>query len=64
MPTSLTDLRGPLSPDLTRPASTMRRVAAVYGRCLSGSDRTTGLAQVQSSEKEFALAIRDRCKGI
>ncbi|GJD34869.1 hypothetical protein [Methylobacterium aerolatum] len=46
-----------------RHVDTMRRVAAVYGRCLSGSDRTTGLAQVQTSEKEFAQAIRERCKG-
>lgn len=46
-----------------RHVDTMRRVAAVYARCLSGTERTTGLAQVQGSEKEFAEAIRDRCKG-
>lgn len=45
-----------------RHVETMRRVAAVYGRCLSGSDRTARLTQVQGSEKEFAQAIRDRCK--
>ena len=47
-----------------RHVDTMRRVAAVYGRCLSGGERTAGLAQVQGSEKEFAQAIRDRCKGL
>ncbi len=47
-----------------RHVETMRRVAAVYGRCLSGSDRLAGLSQVQGSEKEFAEAIRDRCKGL
>jgi hypothetical protein len=47
-----------------RHVETMRRVAAVYGRCLSGSERNAGLAQVQGSEKEFAQAICDRCKGL
>lgn len=47
-----------------RHVDTMRRVAAVYGRCLSGTERNTGLAQVQGSEREFAEAIRDRCKGL
>ncbi len=46
-----------------RHVDTMRRVAAVYGRCLSGGERNAGLAQVQGSEKEFAEAIRTRCKG-
>ncbi len=46
-----------------RHVDTMRRVAAVYARCLSGTERNTGLAQVQGSEKEFAEAIRTRCKG-
>lgn len=46
-----------------RHVDTMRRVAAVYARCLSGTERTTGLAQVQGSEKEFSEAIRTRCKG-
>jgi hypothetical protein len=47
-----------------RHVDTMRRVAAVYGRCLSGTERTAGLAQVQGSEKEFSAAIRERCKGL
>lgn len=47
-----------------RHVDTMRRVAAVYARCLSGTERTTGLAQVQGSEKEFAEAIRERCKAL
>ena len=47
-----------------RHVDTMRRVAAVYGRCLSGGERTAGLAQVQGSEKEFAQAIRERCTGL
>lgn len=46
-----------------RHVDTMRRVAAVYARCLSGTERNTGLAQVQGSEKEFAEAIRSRCNG-
>lgn len=47
-----------------RHVDTMRRVAAVYARCLSGTERTTGLVQVQGSEKEFSEAIRTRCKGL
>jgi hypothetical protein len=47
-----------------RHVDTMRRVAGVYGRCLSGSERAERLAQVQGSEKEFAAAIRERCKGL
>ena len=46
-----------------RHVDTMRRVASVYGRCLSGTERNARLAQVQGSEREFALAIKDRCKG-
>ncbi|WP_375464703.1 hypothetical protein [uncultured Methylobacterium sp.] len=46
-----------------RHVDTMRRVASVYGRCLSGSERGARLGQVQDSEKEFAAAIRARCRG-
>lgn len=46
-----------------RHVETMRRVASVYGRCLSGSERSERLAQVQGSEKEFSAAIRSRCRG-
>ncbi|KMO39576.1 hypothetical protein VQ03_15650 [Methylobacterium tarhaniae] len=42
---------------------TMRRSATVYGRCLSGAERTERLAQVQGSEKEFSELLRNRCKG-
>jgi hypothetical protein len=42
----------------------MRRVASVYGRCLSGAERTDRLNQVQTSEKEFAGMIRSQCKGL
>ncbi len=42
---------------------TMRRAATVYGRCLSGAERSERLAQVQSSEKEFSELLRSRCKG-
>ncbi|KMO29933.1 hypothetical protein VQ02_28880 [Methylobacterium variabile] len=42
---------------------TMRRAATVYGRCLSGSERSERLAQVQGSEKEFSELLRTRCKG-
>ena len=42
---------------------TMRRVGAVYGRCLTGAERTQRLAQVQDSEREFAAAIKARCGG-
>lgn len=40
------------------------RVASVYGRCLSGVERTDRLNQVQTSEKEFAGMIRSQCKGL
>lgn len=46
-----------------RHVETMRRVASVYGRCLSGSERNERLAQVQGSEREFAAAIKTRCRG-
>ncbi|HEX8418026.1 MAG TPA: hypothetical protein VF641_10535 [Methylobacterium sp.] len=46
-----------------RHVDTMRRVATVYGRCLSGAERTERLSQVQGSEKEFSAAIRGRCSG-
>ncbi len=47
-----------------RHVDTMRRVASVYGRCLTGSERTARVAQVQGSEREFAGAISARCKGL
>jgi len=47
-----------------RHVETMRRVASVYGRCLSGAERTDRLNQVQTSEKEFAGMIRGQCKGL
>lgn len=47
-----------------RHVETMRRVASVYGRCLSGAERTERLAQVQTSEKEFSGLIRSQCKGL
>ena len=47
-----------------RHVETMRRVASVYGRCLSGVERTDRLNQVQTSEKEFAGMIRSQCKGL
>ncbi|MCJ2052398.1 hypothetical protein [Methylobacterium sp. J-070] len=46
-----------------RHVETMRRVASVYGRCLSGSERGERLAQVQGSDQEFSTAIKARCKG-
>ena len=46
-----------------RHVETMRRVASVYGRCLTGSERSTRLAEVQGSEKEFSGLVRSRCKG-
>ena len=46
-----------------RHVDTMRRVATVFGRCLSGSERNERLAQVQGSEREFSAAIKTRCKG-
>ena len=42
----------------------MRRVASVYGRCLSGAERTERLAQVQTSERDFSGMIRKQCKGL
>lgn len=47
-----------------RHVETMRRVATVYGRCLSGAERTERLAQVQGSEKEFSGLVRNRCRGL
>lgn len=47
-----------------RHVETMRRVSAVYGRCLSGAERTERLSQVQGSEKEFSGLIRNRCRGL
>ncbi|TXN06210.1 hypothetical protein FV242_00725 [Methylobacterium sp. WL64] len=44
-----------------RHVDTMRRVASVYGRCLSGSERARSLAQVQGSDREFSAAIKARC---
>ncbi|KQO55870.1 hypothetical protein ASG60_08955 [Methylobacterium sp. Leaf469] len=47
-----------------RHVETMRRVAGVYGRCLSGAERSERLAQVVGSEKEFSGLIKSRCKGV
>ncbi|MBD8907161.1 hypothetical protein [Methylorubrum zatmanii] len=47
-----------------RHVETMRRIAGVYGRCLSGPERTERLGQVQTSEKEFAGLVRTRCRGL
>ncbi|MGH1591693.1 hypothetical protein ACRBEV_29085 [Methylobacterium phyllosphaerae] len=47
-----------------RHVETMRRVASVYARCLSGSERNERLAQVQGSDREFSTAIKARCKGL
>ncbi len=47
-----------------RHVDTMRRIAGVYGRCLSGPERTERLGQVQGSEKEFGGLLRSRCKGL
>ncbi|MBE7204030.1 hypothetical protein ACLBX9_24045 [Methylobacterium sp. A49B] len=47
-----------------RHVETMRRVASVYGRCLSGSERGERLAQVQGSDREFSGVIKARCKGL
>lgn len=47
-----------------RHVDTMRRIAGVYGRCLSGPERAERLAQVQGSEKEFGGLLRTRCKGL
>ncbi|GJD99658.1 hypothetical protein [Methylobacterium isbiliense] len=41
---------------------TMRRAAVVYGRCLTGAERSERLAQVQGSEREFAALVRSRCR--
>ena len=47
-----------------RHVDTMRRVAGVYGRCLTGAERTERLGQVQGSEREFDGLVRGRCKGL
>ena len=46
-----------------RHVETMRRVASVYARCLSGSERGERLAQVQGSDREFSAAIKAHCRG-
>ncbi|MGU3536469.1 hypothetical protein [Methylobacterium sp. A54F] len=46
-----------------RHVDTMRRVAGVYARCLSGSERNARLSQVQGSEKEFGGLVKTRCRG-
>ncbi|WP_147046041.1 hypothetical protein [Methylobacterium gnaphalii] len=46
-----------------RHVDTMRRIAGVYGRCLSGPERKEKLAQAQGQESEFGGLIRSRCKG-
>lgn len=47
-----------------RHVDTMRRIAGVYGRCLSGPERKERLEQVQGSESEFSGLIKARCKGL
>ncbi len=46
-----------------RHVETMRRIAGVYGRCLSGPERKDKLAEVQGSEREFGGLIKERCRG-
>ena len=45
-----------------RHVETMRRIAGVYGRCLSGPERKDRIAQVQASEAEFGALTRSRCQ--
>lgn len=47
-----------------RHVETMRRIASVYGRCLSGPERKDKLAEVQGSEREFGGLIGSRCRGL
>lgn len=47
-----------------RHVESMRRIAGVYGRCLSGPERKQKLAEVQGSEREFGGLIKDRCRGL
>ncbi|GJE15680.1 hypothetical protein [Methylobacterium marchantiae] len=47
-----------------RHVETMRRVASVYGRCLSGAERGEKLNEVQTSEKDFSGLIKTRCRGL
>lgn len=47
-----------------RHVETMRRIAGVYGRCLSGPERKDKLAEVQGSEREFSGLIGSRCRGL
>lgn len=47
-----------------RHIDTMRRIAGVYGRCLSGPERKQRLDQVQGSENEFGGLVKTRCKGL
>lgn len=47
-----------------RHVEAMRRIASVYGRCLSGAERTERLAQVQTSERDFSGMVKKQCKGL
>ena len=47
-----------------RHVETMRRIATVYGRCTTGSERKQRLDQVQQSESEFGGLVKTRCKGL
>lgn len=47
-----------------RHVDTMRRIAGVYGRCLSGPERKERLEQVQGSEAEFGGLVKSRCRGL
>lgn len=46
-----------------RHVDTMRRLAGVYGRCLSGPERKQSLDDVRASETDFAGLIKTRCAG-
>lgn len=45
-----------------RHVETMRRIAGVFGRCMSGPERKERIAQVQASEAEFGALTRSRCQ--
>jgi hypothetical protein len=43
--------------------ATMRRAAAIYGRCLAGEARGAKVAETEGAAAEFDGLVRQRCRG-
>jgi hypothetical protein len=42
---------------------TLRRASAVYGRCLTGGERSEKVGDMNSQASDFARLIGERCRG-